>query len=289
MAEDTWALNEGTIDDTAFLNQAYSILAEREGMFENALASTRHGVVACVVDTSDRVQHMFYRHLESNPAPIRDLYERMDKLVGKTMNHVDQDTILFVLSDHGFCHFRRAVNLNTWLQQNGYLALDNAGSIDWPNTRAYCLGLSGLYLNLRGREAHGIVEDATGLKNELISKLTGLPDGEQIAIRQVYATDRLYHGPYLDAAPDLIVGYNEGYRVSWDAALGKASAVVIEDNPKPWSGDHCVDPVLVPGVLFCSRTVQAEDPGIEDMAPTALELFGVEPPAWMDGKAVHVA
>ena len=64
MAEDTWALNEGVIDEDAFLKQAYLTMAEREQMFENALEKTRRGVVACVFDTSDRVQHMFYRYLE---------------------------------------------------------------------------------------------------------------------------------------------------------------------------------------------------------------------------------
>jgi hypothetical protein len=96
----------------------------------------------------------------------------------------------------------------------------------------------------------------------------------------------LYRGPYLDAAPDLIIGYNEGYRTSWDAAVGRVTAQVIEDNPKAWSGDHCVDPLLVPGVLFCNRSIDAVDPGIEDMAPTALWLFGVTPPAWMEGTPV---
>jgi len=94
----------------------------------------------------------------------------------------------------------------------------------------------------------------------------------------------LYHGPYLDAAPDFMVGYNEGYRASWDGAVGKVSAGIIEDNPKAWSGDHCVDPELVPGVLFSNLRFEAPDPGIEDLAPTALRLFGIEPPPWMDGR-----
>jgi hypothetical protein len=302
MAEDTWALNEGAIDEAAFLEQAYLTLAEREAMFENALAHTRSGVVACVFDTSDRVQHMFYRHLDGSgdarwQGVIEDMYRRMDRLAGRAMEYVDRDTILFVLSDHGFCAFRRAVNLNSWLRRAGYLAMEGEAlesgrhfqGVDWSRTRAYCLGLSGLYLNLRGRERHGIVApgaEAEALKRELIAKLSGLEDDErgQVAIRQVYATDKLYRGPYLDAAPDLIVGYSEGYRTSWDAAVGKTAARVIEDNPKRWSGDHCVDPVLVPGVLFSSRALDCDDPGIEDMAPTALDLFGVSPPSWMDGK-----
>jgi predicted AlkP superfamily phosphohydrolase/phosphomutase len=307
MAEDTWALNEGAIDEAAFLEQAWLTLAEREAMFENALTHTRRGVVACVFDTSDRVQHMFYRHFEEGGdarwhGVIEDLYRRMDRVVGKAMEHLDGRAILMVLSDHGFCAFRRAVNLNSWLRRNGYLALAgeaeesgrNFEGVDWSRTRAYCLGLSGLYLNLRGRERQGVVApgaEAEALKRELIAKLGGLEDAErgQVAIRQVYATDKLYRGPYLDAAPDLIIGYNEGYRTSWDAAVGKVTTRVIEDNPKRWSGDHSVDPVLVPGVLFSSRRLDCDAPGIEDMAPTALDLFGVTPPAWMDGKPLFGA
>lgn len=304
MAEDTWALNERVIDEGAFLDQTYLTLAEREAMFENALHHRTDGVVACVFDTSDRVQHMFYRQFQGNgdarwQGVIEDLYRRMDELVGRTMKQVDADSVLFVLSDHGFCSFRRAVNLNSWLHQNGYLATTNAAresgryltGIDWKRTRAYCLGLSGLYLNLHGREASGTVApgpDAEALKHELIEKLSGLADHENgdIAIRRIYATNQLYSGPYLESAPDLIVGYNEGYRTSWEAAVGKVTATVIEDNPKAWSGDHCVDPHLVPGVLFSTRPIKRHDPGIEDMAPTALELFGVQPPAWMDGTSV---
>jgi predicted AlkP superfamily phosphohydrolase/phosphomutase len=209
-----------------------------------------------------------------------------------------RDTALFVLSDHGFCAFRRGVNLNSWLLIEGYLTLDagltSSGEylegIDWTKTRAYTFGLGGLYLNLRGREAHGIVskEEAVELRDELVRRLTGLIDEEtgDIAIQSVYRASDIYRGPYLNAAPDLIVGYAPGYRASWDAATGKVTSAIFEDNRKAWRGDHCVDPPLVPGVLFSNLEITAADPGIEDMAPTALSLFGVEAPAWMEGKPV---
>lgn len=299
MAEDTWALNEGVIDDKAFLDQAYSIFEEREAMFLSALENTRRGVVACVFDTSDRIQHMFHHDRpgqESGPAVIEAMYQRMDELVGKAMKFVDRDTVLFVLSDHGFSSFRRGVNLNTWLHRHGYLVVRDGAqesgrffkNVDWSRTRAYALGLSGLYLNLKGREAQGIVarSEAEDLRKTIIGELTALRDGEQVPIRAVYDSSDIYKGPYLDAAPDLIVGYAEGYRVAWDAAVGMTGALVIEENTKAWCGDHCVDPVLVPGVLFSNVQIHATDPGIEDIAPTALHLFGIPSPPWMEGVSV---
>ncbi len=310
LAEDTSALNEGALDDEAFLKQARLIQEERERMFFSALDHTRRGVVACVFDTSDRVQHMFYRYLEPATGPgsngegsrvIEHLYRDMDRLVGKTLEHVDANTALYVLSDHGFCAFRRGVNLNAWLLRHGYLHLRDGHAsgaylegVDWSRTSAYAFGLSGMYLNLRGREARGIVNppDAEELKTELIQKLTGLRDETtgDIAIRGVYDSSVIYKGPYQSAAPDLIVGYTRGYRASWDGAIGKVADSVFEDNAKAWSGDHCVDAALVPGVLFSNRKIDADSPGIEDMAPTALQLFGIEPPGWMEGvSVVHCA
>lgn len=307
MAEDTWALNEGAIDEAAFLEQAWSIFAEREAQFRDAMEKTRRGVVACVFDTSDRVQHMFYRYLDGRGGPeaeryggvIRELYQRMDALVGETLRQVDGGTVLFVLSDHGFCSFRRGLNLNAWLRENGYLALQGGRTeggryfegVDWARTRVYAVGLAGLYLNLAGRESQGTVQagkEAEALKRELIARLSGLPDSAtgKPAIREVYATSDLYRGPYLEHAPDLIVGYNDGFRAAWDGAVGAISHEVFSDNCKAWSGDHCVDPAIVPGVLFANRPIAADDPGIEDMAATALDLFGIGIPAWMEGKPV---
>jgi predicted AlkP superfamily phosphohydrolase/phosphomutase len=300
MAEDTWALNEHAIDPEAFLKQAWLIYEEREAMFLSALERTRRGVVACVFDTTDRVQHMFFAQKDRGgpfSRTIEDLYERADKLVGLAMRHVDEQTVLFVLSDHGFTSFERGCDLNAWLLEHGYLALKEGASgekylkdVDWSRTRAYTIGLAGLYINKKGRESQGIVDPAAAaaLAKQLSAELTGLRDEQldRLAIRQAWPSGALYTGPYLDAAPDVIVGYADGYRASWDAAVGKVSSQVFDDNRKAWSGDHCVDPRLVPGVVFCNRKILAEEPGIEDMAPTALDLFGIEPPPYMEGKSL---
>ncbi len=313
LAEDTWALNEGVIDDGTFLRQTYDIDHEREAMLFAALEKLRRGVAVCVFDATDRIQHMFWRYLEDGhpaapdaaEAEHRDAIERLyvhnDALVGRVMEKMRQGDLLMVLSDHGFNSFRRGVNLNSWLHANGYLALREGADgtsewlrdVDWSNTRAYALGLTGMFLNVKDREAQGTVEpgkEAARLKAEIIQRLTGLVDEEtgDVGIREAFDTSRLYAGPYLENAPDMLIGYNAGYRVSWDCATGVVSGPVFEDNVKPWSGDHCIDPRLVPGVLFCSRAIDRDDPALIDIAPTVLQQFGIEPPAYMDGRPLFV-
>ena len=313
LAEDTWALNEHVLDDQAFLAQCYANHDDRERMLFDALEKTRQGLCTCVFDTTDRVQHMFWRYLEEDhpaardvprderPSVIQDLYARMDNLIGRVMEQLDDDTLLMVVSDHGFKSFARCVNLNAWLHQNGYLALKSGKTesgdwfedVDWSRTRAYTMGLNGLYLNLKGREREGIVEvgEAEALKNELRSKLNGLidPASGRVGITGVFDCDAVYAGPYVDNAPDLIVGYGDGFRASWDSVMGKVTTQIFEDNLKAWSGDHCIDPRLVPGVLFCNRKIAEEKPAIVDVAPTVLKLFGLPLPGHFDGKPWSVA
>ena len=309
LAEDTWALNEKVLDDQAFLAQCYANHQDRERMLFDALEKTQRGLCACVFDTTDRVQHMFWRYLDENhpasrevpraqrPTVIQDLYARMDELIGRVMKQTDDQTLLMIVSDHGFKSFARCVNLNAWLHQAGYLALkpgktesgDWFDAVDWSRTRAYTMGLNGLYLNLKGREREGIVEpgvEAESLKDELRRRLNGLvdPASGRVGITGVFDCEAVYAGPYVDNAPDLIVGYADGYRASWDSVMGKVTSQIFEDNLKAWSGDHCVDPRLVPGVLFCNHKISDEKPDIVDVAPTVLKLFGLDLPGYLDGK-----
>jgi predicted AlkP superfamily phosphohydrolase/phosphomutase len=316
LAEDTWALNEGVIDEDAFLDQAWTNHREREAMFFQMLDRTPRGVITCVFDGTDRIQHMFMRYLddghpaltaEERDSPhrsvIEDTYCRMDEMVGRVLDKVDiadPETLVAVISDHGFKTFRRGVNLNTWLRDNGYLVLEDGRTetgewfdgVDWDKTRAFALGLGGIFLNVRGREGRGIVEPgaaANALADEIAAKLTGMvdPECDAVGIRKAYPCHTLYRGPYADRSPDLIVGYAAGWRASWNGVRGIVDGVVFDDNTKAWSGDHCIDPDLVPGVLIANRALGSEgDPQIADMAPTLLALFGIPAPAYMDGTSL---
>jgi predicted AlkP superfamily phosphohydrolase/phosphomutase len=316
LAEDTWALNERVIDEKAFFEQALLIADERVKMFEEALEKTRKGLVCTVFDTTDRVQHMFYRYLDpSHPAnagkeatqwrdAIERVYRRMDELLGRVWDDVVEDpaTCFVVMSDHGFTNFRRGVNLNAWLRQEGYLFLregkETSGdwfeAVDWSRTKAFSLGLTGLFINRKGREASGIVAEGAeyrALKDELITKLKALKDPQtgKRCILDVFAAADFFDGPYRLDAPDLIVGYDGGYRNSWDCATGAVPKETFSDNTKSWSGDHCVDPRIVPGVLFSNMAITAEAPNILDIAPSVLTLFGQAVPAYMQGKPIFPA
>ena len=310
LAEDTSALNEGVIDEDAFLDQAYRIHAERERMFFDALDKTRSGAVVCVFDLTDRLQHMFFRHLDpTHPANrgrdtqhrdvIRKLYREMDALVGRTLAAAGEDAAVFVMSDHGFKPFRRAVDLNRWLYEEGLLAVqgdepggaDLLGDVDWARTRAYAVGFGGIYLNLAAREAQGIVqpgEEAEAVKRRIRDGLHALVDEAAGVkpVREVYDAREVYWGPYANESPDLIVGFRPGHRVGWASVTGGIGERVFEDNTRPWSGDHNFNPPDVPGMLFTNRRIAAEAPSIMDVGPTVLDLLGVPVPPWCDGRSL---
>jgi predicted AlkP superfamily phosphohydrolase/phosphomutase len=310
-ANDTWALNEGALNEEAFLELTYSNHKEWEEMLFNAINKTRKGLVTCVFETTDSIQHMFWRYLDNehpalrsdqtkmSPQVIEELYSKMDTLVGKVLEKLDDHSALIIMSDHGFKSFRRGVNLNSWLYLEGYLSLKDGKKeseewfkdVDWEKTRVYALGLGGIYINQMGREKHGIVnpdQETKALKKELLEKLNGLKDKDKdsLAINKVFDRDELPPGPYIDNCPDLVVGYNEGYRISWDSVTGKVNKTVFEDNTKAWSGDHCIDPRIVPGIFFSTQKINTAYPSIIDIAPTVLELFGLDVPSHMDGQAL---
>jgi predicted AlkP superfamily phosphohydrolase/phosphomutase len=183
------------------------------------------------------------------------------------------------MSDHGFTSWRRSFNLNRWLEEAGYLVLKNPSQrgegllqdIDWTRTRAYALGLNGLYLNVKGRERFGIVaaSDRDALAKEIQAALLEVID-PQLGTRAITAVFRPQAGDHPlrhpDRTPDLIVGYAKGTRTSNFSALGGVPRVVMEDNLDLWSGDHCMDPAAVPGVLLSNRPLRAKVTSLQDVS-----------------------
>jgi predicted AlkP superfamily phosphohydrolase/phosphomutase len=313
MVEDHTGLNNGRIDEAAFLDQCDQVLVERERMMAYELDRMKEGFFFCLFDTPDRVQHMFWRfrephHPANRGAPvaewryvIEDHYRRCDMIVGRALEYADDRTLVIAMSDHGFASFQRAVNLNTWLHDNGFLALrdglapgvevgDLLQGVDWDRTRAYAVGFGGIYLNLTGRERHGIVPDtvAADVAAEIADRLSDLRDTDrgEMPIRSVLRREDVYAGAFAEESPDLLINFADGYRVSSQTALGAAPAGVVVDNKHRWSGDHAVDPTLVPGVLFMNRPFKNDNVRMVDMAPTILNALGVDKGSAMEGRSV---
>ena len=210
--------------------------------------------------------------------------------MGYALDHMGEDTLLVVMSDHGFTSWRRAFHLNAWLHQNGYLAVQDeslpAGrelfaNVDWSRTRAYGFGLNGLYVNLQGREKDGIVppSERDALLAEITEKLEATidPGPARPAIGHVYLRDADLHRrrPARRSAPTSVVGYAKGTRGADDSALGEVEREVLTDNDKPWSGDHGMDTPAVPGILATSRPLKRPARNLRELAASVLAEFGV--------------
>jgi hypothetical protein len=299
MPEETWSLNEEQISDAAYLDMVRTILGEREAMLFDTLERDDSDLIVAVFVQTDRVSHMFWRGIdpthpmhdttdEVGKDAIRWIYSEADRILGRTLDAMGPDDRLIVLSDHGFNSFRRGVNLNRWLVEEGFMTLKPGeptadsllSNVDWPKTRAYAIGLNTLFLNRKGREDLGIVrdEDVASLKQQIRERLLQLRDPMDgtTAVATVADADELYRNSRHTAAPDLIVGYAEGYRASWQTALGGVPQALIEDNNKKWSGDHLIEPSFVPGVLFTSFPLEAEVAWIGDVPGLVETTLGLD-------------
>jgi len=300
MPMDTWAVNEGRLTEKPFLEQVNALFNEKNKQLNFELGRFKKGILYCYFEMPDTIQHMFWRYVDTAhplyekdaPKEYKDMietwYKKMDGVLGRVLQKMGKEDTLIALSDHGFAAFRRAAHVNSWLKENGYLKLKNpyadSGAelledIDWPKTQAYAIGFGAIYINQYGRERDGIVKPGAAteaLKDEISRKLKNWFDEKykQPVISKVYKREEIFWGREADKAPDLYIGFNLGYRASWQTALGAAPEGLIEDNLKKWSGDHLFDPQLIPGVIFSNKKFSKEKPSIYDIAPTVLKIIG---------------
>jgi hypothetical protein len=307
MPENTGALSAHVLSPQEFLDQAEIAGQEVLDEFPHMLSRFKSGVLFYYVGNNDLISHMMWRPMDpGHPAydaatdaafagVVRKTYEKLDGLVGYALDHMGENTLLVVMSDHGFASWRRVFHLNAWLKKEGYLATYDGQppekrvymqEIDFTRTRAYAFGLNGLYINLKGREKDGIVppEERRKLIDEISAKLKAAvdPATRQPSIGHVYVLE----DTYMDAGqraigegnvgPDMVIGYAKGTRGSDDSALGGVKGEIWADNDKPWSGDHCMDMPDVPGILATSRPLKRPVVRLKDLAGAILEELEIE-------------
>ncbi len=306
MPEDTKTLTDEVFRPEEFLAQAKiagdEIAAQYRPVLDEFLGQSGDRLLFYYFGNLDQVSHVMFRstdpeHPAYDPeldAPFSDILERLyrqaDEVVGETLEKIGDDVRLVVMSDHGFAPWRRAFNLNSWLRDNGYLAVKNPNlredpglfmNVDWSKTRAYGVGFNGLYVNLRGRESRGIVapEEYDALLAEIGQKLletvdpeTGKPGVTKVYPAKVYFR---YHGA-LDVGPDMLVGYAKSVRASNETVLGELQSEVFSDNTDAWSGDHGMDHESVPGILVTNGPLKKPATSLMNLAAAIVAEFGVE-------------
>ena len=321
---ETWGLNEEKIDEKVFLEDLFRNMDSLEAALLDQLTNKKPALLVAVFTATDSVSHTFFRFLDPqhpryDPAlaplygdAVLRVYQKMDAIIGKVLEQMGDRGTLLVASDHGFHTWRWEFNTNTWLARNGFLAMqgsDNAtkklddmfsgGSffpnVDWSRTKAYSLGLGGIFINLKGREGRGSVEpgdEYEKIRNEIAAKIREFrdPDTGAPVIQGVYKREQIFHGPEIQHAADLQLSFYDGYRTSWQTALGAVPESIVVANLKKWSGDHCAsDSSDTQGILVSNRRIAATGHSIIDIAPTVIQAFGVAIPKEMDGRPIPFA
>ncbi len=325
-AEATWPLNEERMTEATFMDDLYRAFDDRAQVILDRMNRGAWDLLIGVIESTDRVQHMMWHHRDADH-PLHDtaaadargddilgIYRRADQFIAEVLDQIGDETPLMIVSDHGFHSWRKAVNLNSWLVQQGFMVLKGQTTsqektlhdlfsggeffehVDWSKTRAYAMGLGQIYFNLRGREGQGIVstgDEYRVLADDLAARLVADlrdPDTGAPIVTGVYKRDDVYAGEYLHNASDLQVGFADGYRVSWQTTLGGAPAELVYPNMKRWSGDHGgYDYTSTAGVLITNRPIATDTRGranIIDIAPTVLQFYGIPVPGAVDGRVL---
>jgi predicted AlkP superfamily phosphohydrolase/phosphomutase len=296
IAEETAAYRAGILSKDEFLTQSRGVLSDSLRMFRYELDHFTSGLLFYYFSSVDQNSHMLWGKYDSD---LVEIYRTVDQAIGEAMQKAGGNATLLVISDHGFARFDRAVNLNTFLMQNGFLRLDdpsNTGDaelfahVDWSHTAAYALGLNGIYINQEGREQGGIVpsQEKQMVAERIAARLKEFRDpvnGENV-VDDVYFPGTAFRGRNLKYSPDLFVGFRRGYRASWQSALGAVPRATVEDNTQAWIADHCMSPREVPGVILSNRKIRASAPQLWDVTATVLNEFGVPKDKEMIGRTV---
>jgi predicted AlkP superfamily phosphohydrolase/phosphomutase len=297
-----------TEDKDYLLRQVYEMTDRRFALAEHFLVSKPWELFVMVEMGVDRMYHGFWKlmdpeHRKHEPGnrlehAILDYHRHVDELMGRLLAHADADTAVFVVSDHGGKRMDGGIRINEWLRREGLLAtlaspdtavpLREAG-IDWSRTTAWGEGgyYSRIFLNVQGREPEGTVPaaDHERVRDDLARRIAAIPDenGSPLGTR-VHVPEEIYE-EVNGVAPDLIVHFGDLFWRSVGTVGGDEGIHSFENDTGPDDANHAQDGLFVlaaPGVAPGLR----EGAHLLDVAPTTLELMGLDVPASMRGQSL---
>jgi len=264
-------------------------LSGRERAVMELLGGERWDLFVTHVMETDRINHFMWRFLGQPQSEdgkfFLDFYRRVDEFIGRILHALSVRTEFVLLSDHGFCQTRSDVQLNRWLEEQGYLSCAGPAEDGFKalseRSRAVALVPGRIHILRRGRWERGCVggEEYEPLREELIGRLKDWkhPQSGAPVCEGVFRREELFSGPFVEMAPDIVVHPHDGFDLK--AALGRQEMFTLG----PINGMH----TRYDAALFVrGRRIEAERPHIWDVTPTLLKLLDLPVPEDMDGRAL---
>ena len=292
------------------LSTIYEMTEKRFKLARHFLDRERPEFFMMVEMGTDRIHHGFWKYFDEEHHKyvpdskyknvIKNYYQLIDEEIGRLLSFVDSDTTVMVVSDHGAKRMDGAINVNDWLEQEGYLTrrlrpeeparLEDV-DVDWAQTKAWGMGgyYGRVFINVKGREPKGAVDpaDYESVRDELIRKLEGIVDenGRNIGTK-VYKPQEIYKAASYEYAPDLIVLFGDLFWRS-TGSIGHGSIYSYETEVGP---DDAVHSQYGMFILYNPRkNLKGMREGVEllDGAPTILDSFGLKVPEDMLGNVIR--
>ncbi len=264
--------------------------------------------IQCVLIGLDRLHHAFWKYYDNThpkyelgnifESVMKKYYTYLDQEVGEILELIDQNTIVFIVSDHGAKAMKGCLCVNLALEKLGLLKFKNKpttktnlenADIDWKNTYAWGWGgyYARIFLNVKGREKLGIIDqkDYEKWRDKIRELLKTIPDdnGNQMNTK-IYKPEEMY-GIIKGDAPDLMVYFDD---LNWRSAgtVGYSSMYLDENDTGPDDAVHDYHGIFI--IYYPKKKIgmQIETRNLLDIAPTILNIFGIDIPKEMEGKII---
>lgn len=297
-----------TDDKDRLLEHIYRMTEKRFNLARYMVTTKEWDFFMMVEMGPDRMHHGFWKYFDAqhpkytpgNPYEnaMKEYYIDLDSKVGQLIDAAGRDVAVMVVSDHGAKRMMGGICINEWLRQEGYLVPKTVprglttfheDDIDWSRTKAW--GYGGYYgrliLNIQGREPQGTIAPKAVdiVRNELKAKLEAMTDGEGKPLgTKVFFPDQVYREVH-NIPPDLIIYFGD---LDWrsQGSLGTGSIYTYENDTGPDEANHDVFGTCILSAGGSEGGRYREGLHLMDVAPTILQLMGIEPPSGFEGRSM---
>lgn len=277
-------------------------------------------LLGIVFDGVDKLQHLLWQYVDPALTPQRlspgyqrtrehcwNYFRLLDGFLGETIRIAGEDSLILVVSDHGFCGSTEIVYINNWLEQQGWLTWSDKADVqpsesqslgeahpyhlthmDMARTKAYATSASsnGIHINVAGvRGAEGIhPHEYETFRNELRhALLTRCKDpltGEPL-ITRVWTREEAFSGPKADLAPDLTVALRDGgfFSVLRADTILKRRPVVM--------GSHHPEGIVIAHGHGVHKGAKLPPVQMVDITPTILHALDLPIPDDLEGEVIE--